>query len=145
MRNIIASIAPLLKQEILLFALVGGGGFIVDMSVFFFLSERLSWGVIEARVAAFFVAVLITWAGNRLLTFSQREQVSKGRQFILLMLVASTAAVVNVGIFAGLSQLVPPTKIMLGGSLAIGVLFGMVINWFGANCVVYRELGSSQA
>jgi putative flippase GtrA len=54
------------------FVIVGGLGFAADASVFFTLVHGLSWDWAPARCTAFLVAVGLTWAGNRAITFRSR-------------------------------------------------------------------------
>lgn len=120
------------------FLLVGGGGFVVDMLVFLYLSQFLAWSVLTSRLIAFVIAVIFTWFGNRSFTFKHRPKMRKGRQLLLAGLVATVAAIVNLSVFYWVNSLGIDSPFWPALCLALGVLAGLVINWAGANRVVFR-------
>ena len=138
--SIQSKFAGLKETTGLRFLLVGGGGFVVDMLLFLSLSHYFGWSVIVARLIAFIFAVIFTWLGNRTFTFNHRPKMKKDRQLLLSALVASLAAIVNLSVFYVLSSLGIDTLYWSGLCLAIGVLAGLVINWLGANRVVFASL-----
>jgi len=121
------------------FLMVGGGSFVFDMLLFLYLSQQLNWPIIHARLAAFCVALTLTWLGNRLFTFSHRKKVPKGEQFVMAVILACGAASVNLSVFYLLSELSAPTGVTAPVYLALGVLSGLVVNWLGSNYLVFRH------
>ncbi|WP_299790753.1 GtrA family protein [uncultured Shewanella sp.] len=121
------------------FLMVGGGSFVVDMLLFLYLSQHLAWPMVQARVMAFFVALTLTWMGNRLFTFSDRKRRPKGEQFVMAVILACGAASVNLGVFYLLSELSRPTEVTAPIYLASGVLSGLVVNWLGSNYLVFSN------
>lgn len=121
------------------FLLVGGVSFLIDLSLFIYLSQQLLWPLLTARLAAFSVALTLTWLGNRLFTFSHRNKVPKGQQFAMAIILACCAASVNLTVFYLLSELITPTGFTATFYLALGVLSGLVVNWLGSNYLVFRH------
>jgi len=119
--------------------MVGGGSFVFDMLLFLYLSLQLNWPIMHARLAAFCVALTLTWLGNRLFTFSHRKKVPKGEQFVMAVILACGAASVNLSVFYLLSELSAPTGVTAPVYLALGVLSGLVVNWLGSNYLVFRH------
>ncbi|RTR40622.1 GtrA family protein [Shewanella canadensis] len=121
------------------FLLVGGVSFLIDLSLFLYLSQQLLWPLLTARLAAFSVALTLTWLGNRLFTFSHRKKVHKGQQFAMAVILACSAASVNLTVFYLLSELLTPTGVTATIYLALGVLSGLIVNWLGSNYLVFRH------
>ncbi|ABV35326.1 conserved hypothetical protein [Shewanella sediminis HAW-EB3] len=121
------------------FLMVGGVSFIVDMLLFIYLSQKLEWPILHARLIAFSVALTLTWLGNRLFTFSHRKKVAKGQQFVMAVILACSAASVNLSVFYLLSELSRPAGFTATFYLALGVLSGLVVNWLGSNYLVFRH------
>ncbi len=121
------------------FLLVGGASFIVDILLFLYLSQVLYWPIFHARLMAFCVALLLTWMGNRLFTFSHRKRRPIGTQVLMAALLACCAASVNLSVFYLLSELREPSGLTAPVYLALGVLSGLVVNWLGSNLLVFRH------
>ena len=80
--------------ELVKFGVVGGLGFVVDLGLFNLLQHGplavLAGKPITAKIVAVCVAVLVTWLGNRLWTFSTQRTNTRVREFVGFV-------VVNVG------------------------------------------------
>ncbi|MCL1048661.1 GtrA family protein [Shewanella abyssi] len=122
------------------FLLVGASVFVADAVLFFLLFEQFALPLMLARVAAFSVAVVLSWFANRCWTFSSREQVAKGRQLLMSALVSSTAAIANISAFYLISLLLGQSLLDMAFAFSVGVLAGLVFNWFGANFWTFRAL-----
>ncbi|RTR27243.1 GtrA family protein [Shewanella atlantica] len=136
---IFARVRACLTLTQLKFLVVGGLSFVFDMLLFLYLSQQLDWSILHARLAAFCVALTLTWLGNRLFTFSHRKRLPKGEQFAMAVILACCAASVNLSVFYLLSELSTPTGITATIYLALGVLAGLVVNWLGSNYLVFRN------
>ena len=121
------------NQPLLRFLIVGGGVFIFDASVFFWLVKILALPLLPARVAAFAAAVILSWFVNRYWTFRGRHQAPHMRQLFMSMTVGSIAAMLNLSVFYLLTFLLGWGAINTFISFASGVLAGLIINWLGAN------------
>ncbi|HJQ01450.1 MAG TPA: GtrA family protein [Jatrophihabitans sp.] len=90
----------ILVKEITAFGAVGAVGFIVDLSLFnFFFND----GQIVAKSISTSVATVVTYVGNRYLSFSHRARSKLSREagfFFLINLIALLGALVVIGIFS---------------------------------------------
>lgn len=78
-----------LSPEVLTFLLVGGAGYVVDVAVFNQLlgtAPFSGWDPSVARVVAVAVATVVTYAGNRLLTWRGRSRHGRRREVLLFAL-----------------------------------------------------------
>ena len=90
----------ILVKEIAAFGLVGAVGFIIDLSLFNLFFDD---GQIFAKTISTTVATIVTYVGNRYLSFSHRARSKLGREagfFFLINLIALVVALVIIGIFS---------------------------------------------
>jgi putative flippase GtrA len=90
----------ILVKEIAAFGVVGAVGFVIDLSLFNFLFND---GQIVAKSISTSVATVVTYFGNRHLSFSHRARSKLGREagfFFLINLIALAGALVIIGIFS---------------------------------------------
>ena len=81
-----AAVTRLCSPEVLSFLLVGGIGYVVDVLAFNqFLSTRpfSGWDPSAARVVAVAVATVVTYAGNRMLTWRGSSRHGRRREVLL--------------------------------------------------------------
>ncbi|GAM75328.1 hypothetical protein JCM19241_3240 [Vibrio ishigakensis] len=64
-----------MRRQFFRFAVVGGVGFVVDISVFSLCLYVMNMPTTLSRVVAFLVAVGVTWLGNRIYTFGSSADV----------------------------------------------------------------------
>lgn len=122
------------------FALAGLSGFFVDAS----LTELLaSFGVSPylGRVFAVAVAIGVTYAINRNLTWKDRRAPVPGRRARYLA-VSLTSIAVNYLTFAAAMSLLPNLRPVI--AVAAGTGIGMVMNYFGYSRLVFGH-GADQA
>ena len=90
----------ILVKEIAAFGFVGAIGFIVDLGLFnLFFAD----GQIVAKTISTSVATVVTYVGNRYLSFSHRARSKLGREagfFFLINLIALLGSLVVIGIFS---------------------------------------------
>ena len=121
--------------EFLRFAAVGIMGFIADTSSFYILLNVFNFVVFDARSIAFTSAVLVTWLGNRLITFKHANKEKISIQVLKYILVALTAGAINLFIFNSLIL----WGIQIEISFVLGVLTGMIINYLGVKFGVFKS------
>lgn len=63
------------------------------------LIHGLGAGLLSGRLGAFLVAVSVTWALNRRLTFAGRTTRAKGREYGLYVSIQSVGAVINILVY----------------------------------------------
>jgi putative flippase GtrA len=90
----------ILVKEIAAFGVVGAVGFAIDLSLFnLFFSD----GQIIAKTISTTVATVVTYVGNRYLSFSHRARTGLGREagyFFLINLVALFGALLIIAVFS---------------------------------------------
>jgi putative flippase GtrA len=119
-----------------IFAMVGGTGFVVDAAVLLLLL-RGGWAdPFTARLVAIFVAMSVTWALNRTVTFgpSGRHPAAEGLRYGSVGLAASG---VNYAVYA-LALILVPTLSPLA-ALVVGSAAAMVFSYLGFARLVFRR------
>ncbi len=116
-------------NRVVKFAIVGGIGFIVDASIFALSFYLLDLPIYSSRVIAFVCAATSTWLGNRLLTFSDRSQDPKLKQWFRFMMSATLSAIPNFVVFAFISAWLGSEGVSAMVALVCGVLAGMISNY----------------
>jgi putative flippase GtrA len=128
-------------MKILGFGLVGGVGFLVDGGVLTLLAQLGDANLFLARGVSFSLATLATWQLNRRYVFSQDVRASRaaGVEYAKYLVVQICGALFNLAVFAGLIISDPAFAGVPIVPLAIGALFGLVINFLGARYWVFRS------
>jgi putative flippase GtrA len=118
-------------MKILLFCLVGGLGFLVDLSAFWLLNE-VTAALMANRLIAFWLAASATYLGNSFLTFKQsgKPQTQQYLQYMALMHVSGS---VNLLSFWWLSGFIPTYA-----AFVTGILLGLVMNYLFSACYVFK-------
>ena len=122
------------------FALVGAVGFAVDGGVLSLLTHVLGLNVYLSRAFSFAAAATVTWLLNRTLVFRVNESPNKerGREYGRYFAVQSVGALVNLGVYSGLVAGFPFLHSVPIIALAIGALFGLIVNYTGSKYWVFR-------
>ncbi|RYC28823.1 GtrA family protein [Lichenibacterium minor] len=118
------------------FAAVGGVGFCVDAGVLLVLVRVFRTDPIPSRLLSSAVAVVATYALNRVWAF--RAQVGFLRGLGLYIAVQGLGFVCNLSIYSALYLLVPPPWNAPLACLAVASAFALVINYLGAKLIVFR-------
>ena len=134
------AVGPLLgaRRQFLAFAVVGTAGFLVDAGIVQGLTTS-GVNAIVAQLAAFAVAVCVTWLGNRSWTFGQRTRRHTVAQEWVLYVSANTLGwLVNNGVYIALVLTVPVMARQPVGAVAAGSLAGLFFNYTASRHVVFR-------
>jgi putative flippase GtrA len=134
------AVGPLLgaRRQFLAFAVVGTAGFLVDAGIVQGLTTS-GVNAIVAQLAAFAVAVCVTWLGNRSWTFGQRTRRHTVAQEWVLYVSANTLGwLVNNGVYIALVLTVPVMAHQPVGAIAAGSLAGLFFNYTASRHVVFR-------
>ena len=143
-KSVASSVERLLRShhQLVKFACVGAGGFVVDCSAFALFHFVGDLSVMWARVLAFFVAATSTWLGNRVLTFAYQGTGSRRddfRQWQKFMVSALLSAIPNLICFKLLTLIMPEFYGSLFLAMAVGVLVGMVSNYLLSKAWVFKQ------
>lgn len=133
----------LLKHRVVKFAIVGGIGFVVDVSIFSFFLYVVELEIFPTRVIAFVCAASATWLGNRMLTFSDRKKVSRRTQWQKSLVAACCSAIPNLLVFKLCITYLGEQGIMAYVALVAGILVGMVSNYFLSSKWVFADKSES--
>jgi putative flippase GtrA len=120
------------------FGLVGTVGFLADGGLLQALVSLADWGVIQARILSFPVAVFSTWLLNRHFTFDQANDGAAGRSFARYVAVSLGGASVNFVIYTVLVLSVSPMAALPIMPLAIASIVALAFNYFGSKHFVFR-------
>lgn len=124
------------------FLLVGAAVFVFDAALFYGLLSVFDWPLMLARCSAFACAVIVSWAANRSWTFSTRDQAAKPKQLLMSAVVSSLAAWVNLTVFYLCSKVLSHSQLSVLLSFSLGILAGLIINWFGANRWTFKAVAT---
>jgi putative flippase GtrA len=133
--------ARLPAGQLPLFLLAGVVGFVVDGGLLALEVHVLHMNVYLARGISFAVAVTVTWLINRRLTFrsTRASEGGRGREYGRYLTVQVAGALVNLGVFSGLVAGVPSLRTLPIVPLAVGAVFGLVVNYAGSRYWVFSE------
>lgn len=124
--------------EFVQFGLVGSTGVVIDLAIYLAVQVMFSIDHKTARAYSFVGAASWNWALNRLITFTERQKMSKRIQLPAFLLTSSLGFAVNWGSYIMLTSYVPffdENRIM---ALLIGVVLGMGLNFMAAKLFVFR-------
>jgi len=140
------------RKKSILFGLVGGAGFVVDVTAMAVLSQWLPMP--SARAGAFWVAASSNWWLNRQLTFKKQQNQSKVNEWLKFLLSSCFGFIPNWGcyallipklnLFISLIENIGLTHTFFASSLPYllmipGILFGMAINFTLADKWVFKR------
>jgi putative flippase GtrA len=120
------------------FVLVGSVGFTIDGGIMLLLM-KFGHSVIEARLTSFAAAVTVTWALNRVWTFSATRRGNKRREYLYYLATQLVGAAINLAIFLVCLSLFPA----LGAYPLIPFVFGasaaLIFNYNVSKHFVFRN------
>lgn len=87
-------------NKLVRFLVIGSLAFVVDYSIFYIGVNYLNHNVYITRVYAFFIAVLITWFGNRYFTFNDRIHSKYSKQVPKAFIGATVSLLINFTFFS---------------------------------------------
>lgn len=129
------SISPALFQTFSRFALIGGGGFLVDAGLLLMMLEAGA-GAYLARIISIGCAMLVTWRLNRALTFGASDD-GQLREAVRYAGIALSVAALNYGIYAGLILFIPVCPPLLATAIATAIC--MLISFAGYRSFAFRQ------
>jgi putative flippase GtrA len=124
-------------QQLALFTLVGGAGFVVDAGVLLLLIHVVGLDVYVARLLSWLAAATFTWWFNRTLTFRDRRT-GMLRQWLMFLAANSGGGLINIGISAALIA----ARVTPVAAVACGALAGLMWNFLASRQFVFRRRAS---
>jgi putative flippase GtrA len=136
-----------LAQEAMKFGVVGGVGYVVDVSVFNLLRYGGEPGLLEhkpltAKAISVAVATVVTYLGNRHWTWRHRERSGAGREVALFFLLNGIGLLIAVGCLA-FSHYVLDLRSPLADNVSanvVGLLLGMAFRFWSYRTFVFRRI-----
>lgn len=119
------------------FVVVGAVGFLIDASILTALMNGLGLGAYAARAFSFTVAVTVTWYLNRRFVFDRGTVPMSQREYSAYLLVQIIGAIINLGIFVLVIQLVPALAQIPVIPLAVGAGAALLFNFAAASRFVF--------
>lgn len=115
-------------RPLILFALAGGVGFVVDAGVLLGLAAYT--GPYVGRLVSFCAAVLTTWLINRHLTFRDSASgVPMRTELVRYFVVCIGGGVINLATYSILVHALDLDRLWLPAAVAAGSLAGMLVNF----------------
>ena len=128
-------------RRILGFGIVGTIGFLVDGGVLTVLSQWYGMNVYLSRVPSFVIATIVTWLLNRTFVFqaNKGDGIRKQREYSRYFLVQVGGGLLNFGVYSLLLKSYSMLHSIPVVPLAVGSLAGMLFNYSGVRCWVFRK------
>ena len=128
-----------LRRQILLFAISGVLGFVVDAGIVQFLVRELAFNPYGARVLSFLAAATTTWSFNRRYTFAGHGSDGSRRRELLRYLVAMAFGfALNYGAYALCVLTWPLVRQWPAIGVAAGSIAGAVVNFLSSKYWIFR-------
>lgn len=127
-----------LRKEILLFAISGLIGFIVDAGIVQFLVREWAVNPYEARVASFLAAATTTWSFNRRYTFAGRSTGSRRRELLRYLFAMAGGFALNYGTYAICVAASALVRSWPAIGVAAGSVAGAAVNFLSSKYWIFR-------
>ena len=127
-----------LARQFVSFAIVGAGGFFVDVGILLLCLEA-GLGYYLGRLVSFLAAATLTWYGNRIFTFrhAARDQPG-GRQWMRFVAAMSTGGAVNYSVYSALIAGAELFREIPALAVAAGSIAGLVVNFSASRRLVFN-------
>lgn len=127
------------------FGMVGGSGFVVDMSLYALLHSWLGMQLLAARAIAYWLTSSWNWYLNRIFTFKDAGSGRKRDQWAKYLLMCLISFGPSMGTFYGLTQYVDYFRDNSQLALIAGVAAGALFNYVVAGFLIFKVYGQTEA
>ena len=131
-----------LRRQILLFAISGVIGFLVDAGIVQFLVRELGMNPYGARVLSFLAAATTTWGFNRRYTFAGHGGGSRRRELVRYLVAMAIGFALNYGAYALCVATWPLVRSWPAIGVAVGSVAGAVVNFLSSKYWIFRRSAS---
>lgn len=132
----------MLHRQILLFALVGALGFVVDAGIVQVLVREFSVNPYGARVVSFLAAATTTWGFNRRYTFAGHGGGSRQRELLRYLVAMAGGFALNYGAYAACLLAWPLVREWPAIGVAVGSVAGALLNFLSSKYWIFRTPGA---
>lgn len=119
------------------FCFAGSVGFVVDVSVLWFLLAP--FGPYLGRAVSVLVAVTVSWIINRNLTFRDRRSDAWRSEWGRYLLVNSGGIIVNYGIYAAMVLMISTVADHPWIGVVVGSVAGVLVNFTASHLLVFSR------
>ena len=126
------------RKEILLFAISGVFGFLVDAAIVQFLVREWAVNPYGARVVSFLAAATTTWSFNRKYTFAGKSGGGRRRQLFRYIVAMAGGFAFNYGAYAACVALFPLVRAWPAIGVAAGSIAGAAVNFLTSKYWIFR-------
>lgn len=127
-----------LRRQIVLFAVSGVLGFVVDAGIVQVLVREIGMNPYLARVFSFLAAATTTWAFNRRYTFAGHGGGSKRRQLVRYLVAMACGFGLNYGAYALCVATWPLVREWPAIGVAAGSVAGAIVNFLSSKYWIFR-------
>jgi putative flippase GtrA len=133
----------MVARQFLLFSVVGGIGFLVDVATLYLAIGALGAGLYGGRLISYVTAATVTWLLNRRYTFRDRRSDKRLAEWGRFLAANATGGLVNYATYAYLVTVytIAATYPVLG--VAAGSVVGLTVNFCLSRYLVFRGRDSS--
>jgi len=129
-----------LRHEVVLFAIGGAIGFVVDAGIVQTLVTFVHFNPYAGRVISFLVAATVTWWWNRSHTFAARQSGrSLATEWLHWMALMSGGAAVNYAAYVACLMAFPGWHKWPVFAVGVGSIFAAVVNFVSARMLLFRR------
>lgn len=127
------------------FGMVGGSGFVIDMSLYALFQSWLGINLLLARSVAYWLTSSWNWYLNRVFTFKDADNGRKRDQWAKYLIMCLISFAPSMGTFYGLTHY--SEFFMKNSQLALiaGVVIGALFNYVVAGFLIFKVYGQEQA
>jgi putative flippase GtrA len=126
------------RRQILLFAISGAIGFVVDAGIVQLLVREAGMNPYGARVLSFLAAATTTWGFNRRYTFAGHGGASRRRELARYLVAMAFGFVLNYGAYALCVATWPLVRSWPAIGVAVGSVAGAVVNFLSSKYWIFR-------
>jgi putative flippase GtrA len=128
----------MLRKQILLFAIVGVIGFVVDAGIVQLLVREFAINPYGARVVSFLAAATTTWGFNRRYTFAGHSSGSRRRELLRYLIAMAFGFALNYGAYAACILFWPLVRGWPAIGVAAGSAAGAIVNFLSSKYWIFR-------
>jgi putative flippase GtrA len=128
-----------LRRQLLLFAISGAFGFVVDAGIVQFLVRELGTNPYGARVVSFLAAATTTWGFNRRYTFAGHGGDSRHRELVRYLIAMACGFALNYGAYAACVLFWPIVREWPAIGVAAGSVAGAALNFLTSKYWIFRK------
>ncbi|MEO7432618.1 MAG: GtrA family protein [Dokdonella sp.] len=128
----------MLRKQILLFAVVGVAGFVVDAGVVQLLVREFAVNPYAARIVSFLAAATTTWSFNRRYTFAGHSSGSRRAELLRYLAAMVLGFGLNYGTYAACLVFWPLVHQWPAIGVAAGSVAGAIVNFVMSKYWIFR-------